>query len=115
MTAGHPFPIEKLQVKKKVWLEFDGKNLLGEGGARLLAAIAKTHSLTLAAEQLGYSYKYAWTRLKKMHDRTGISIVDARKGGIGGGGSMDLTEWGRILLQRYKDAEGSDSSAHDHH
>jgi molybdate transport system regulatory protein len=112
--ASDTLPTDKLKVKKKLWLEFDGKNLLGEGGARLLDAIEKTHSLTLAAEQLGYSYKYAWTRLKKMHERTGIPIVDAHKGGTGGGGRMDLTSWGRIILQSYKDAEGLRGNAQDH-
>ncbi len=109
--AGDKFPTDKLQVKKKVWLEFEGKNLLGEGGARLLDAIAETHSLTLAAERLRYSYKYAWTRLKKMHERTGIPIVDAHKGGTGGGGRMDLTPWGQKILQRYKEAEGDGINA----
>ncbi len=112
--AGDTFPTDKLQVRRKVWLEFEGKNLLGEGGARLLEAIEETHSLTIAAERLGYSYKYAWTRLKKMHERTGIPIVDAHKGGTGGGGHMDLTPWGRIILQRYKNAEGSRTNAQDH-
>ncbi len=112
--AGDTFPTDKLQVKRKTWLEFDGKNLLGEGGARLLDAIGETHSLTLAAERLGYSYKYAWTRLKKMHERTGRPVVDAHKGGTGGGGRMDLTQWGQIVLQRYKDAEEQGIHAQDH-
>jgi len=104
--AGDTFPTHKLQVKKKIWLEFEGKNLLGEGGARLLQAIADTQSLTIAAERLGYSYKYAWMRLKKMHERTGIPVVDSHKGGTGGGGHVTLTPWGRIILQNYQDAEG---------
>ncbi len=112
--AEDTFPTNKLRVKKKQWLEFDGKNLLGEGGANLLGAIEQTHSLTVAAEQLGYSYKYAWTRLKKMHERTGIPVVDAHKGGTGGGGHMDLTPWGRIILQRFRDAEVKGTNAQDH-
>jgi molybdate transport system regulatory protein len=112
--AEDTFPTEKLRVKRKLWLEFDGKNLLGEGGASLLDAIEETHSLTLAAERLGYSYKYAWTRLKKMHERTGIPVVDAHKGGTGGGGHMDLTPWGRIILQRFKDAEVKGTNAQDY-
>jgi molybdate transport system regulatory protein len=105
--ADDTFPLDKLRVKKKVWLEFDGKNLLGEGGARLLDVIGETHSLTVAAERLGYSYKYAWTRLKKMHERTGIPLVDAHKGGTGGGGHVELTPWGELILKYYKDAENA--------
>ncbi|OLS13005.1 MAG: ModE family transcriptional regulator [Promethearchaeota archaeon CR_4] len=107
--AGDAFPTHKLKVKKKAWLEFEGKNLLGEGGASLLQAIADTQSLTIAAEQLGYSYKYAWMRLKKLHERTGLPVVDSHKGGLGGGGRVTLTPWGRIILEKFQHAEESNA------
>jgi len=100
------FPLDKLHVKRKVWIDFDGANLMGEGTANLLEEIGSTGSLTEASKKLGYSYKYAWSRLIKLRDRTGIPVVITHKGGSGGGGRVDLTPWGMRLLQFYKDAEG---------
>jgi molybdate transport system regulatory protein len=99
------FPIEKLHVKKKVWLDFEGQNLMGEGTAHLLEEIASTESLTAAAGALSYSYKYAWTRLQKLSQRTGIPVVITHKGGSGGGGRVELTPWGKRLLEFYREAE----------
>jgi molybdate transport system regulatory protein len=99
------FPLDKLQVKKKVWLDFEGQNLMGEGTAHLLEEIVSTESLTAAASALGYSYKYAWTRLQKLTQRTGIPVVITHKGGSGGGGRVELTPWGKKLLEFYRKAE----------
>lgn len=103
-------------LKKKVgfgikfWLEFqDNKreNILGSGWANLLENIHMTKnigpkSLTQAAKECGYSYKYAWNILNKIKKRTGKSPVEAKRGGIGGGGWVKLNEWGLYLLNTYK-------------
>lgn len=99
------FPLDKLHIRKKIWIEFEGKNLMGEGGAHLLEQIDQTGSLTAAAGALGYSYKFAWTRLRKLTERTGIAVATTHKGGSGGGGRVELTRWGKCLLQFFKDAE----------
>lgn len=91
----------------KIWLEFKDlkkkKNILGSGWAKLLENINKTESgsLTRAAQECGYSYKYAWNILKRIEKRTGFSPVSTRKGGRGGGGAVKLNEWGKHLLKTY--------------
>ncbi len=89
----------------KFWLEFDNKSILGSGWAELLDKIEKNEegSLTLAAKECGYSYKYAWNILKRIEKRTGIPVVRTGKGGRGGGGWVKLNEWGEYLLKIYKD------------
>ncbi len=103
-------------LKKKVgfgikfWLEFQDnqrENILGSGWANLLERIYLTNnnepkSLTQAAKECGYSYKYAWNILNKIKERTGKSPVETRKGGIGGGGWVKLNKWGEYLLNTYK-------------
>ncbi len=94
----------------KFWLEFQNdkrKNILGSGWAKLLENIDNTQknetkSLTLAAKECGYSYKYAWNIIKRIEDRTGMSPVETSKGGRGGGGWVKLNEWGKYLLKTYR-------------
>jgi len=106
--------IENLKKKVgfgiKFWLEFQDnqcENILGSGWANLLERIYKTNnnepkSLTQAAKECGYSYKYAWNILNKIKERTGKSPVETKKGGIGGGGWVKLNEWGLYLMKTYK-------------
>ncbi len=99
--------IEKLKSKLsfgvKFWLEFEDKSILGKGWANLLNNIErnKEGSLTQAAKECNYSYKYAWNILKRIEGRTGMTVVITGKGGPGGGGWVKLNEWGRYLLQKY--------------
>ena len=106
--------IEKLKSKIsfgiKFWLEFQDEgraNILGSGWAKLLECIDDTakdepKSLTEAARECGYSYKYAWNILKKIKERSGKAPVETKKGGLGGGGWVKLNDWGNYLLKTYK-------------
>ncbi|HEC40742.1 hypothetical protein LCGC14_1120710 [marine sediment metagenome] len=93
----------KIRLGIKIWLEFEGKSIMGSGWANLLHLLDKNMegSLTQAAKECGYSYKYAWNILKRIEKRTGNSVVKTGKGGPGGGGWAKLNEWGRFLLERY--------------
>ncbi|MFW9881501.1 MAG: winged helix-turn-helix domain-containing protein [Candidatus Thorarchaeota archaeon] len=101
--------IEKLKAKikfgLKFWLEFENKSILGSGWANLLEKIKKNEggSLTLAAKECGYSYKYAWNILKRIEKRTGMTVVITGKGGRGGGGWVRLNEWGNYILKIYEE------------
>ncbi len=87
----------------KVWLEFENKSILGSGWAQLLEYLDKDEetSLTHAAKECNYSYKYAWNILKRIEERTGMSPVETGKGGRGGGGYVKLNEWGKFLLETF--------------
>ena len=85
----------------KVWIECNGKPVLGKGGAEILRAIAKENSLSKAAETLGMSYRYVWNYIQKIHRVLGERVVETHKGGKSGGGGAKLTETGKSLLEEY--------------
>jgi molybdate transport system regulatory protein len=85
----------------KVWIEYNGKPVLGKGGAEILKAIAKEQSISKAAEKLNMSYRYVWNYLQKIEKTIGEPIVETYKGGKSGGGGAKLTETGKNLLAEY--------------
>lgn len=89
----------------KAWIEYDGKPVLGKGGAEILEQIAFEGSLMGAAEKLGMSYRYVWSYLQKTERAVGQEVVQTFKGGKSGGGGAKLTEFGRGLLDEYKRVE----------
>lgn len=93
----------KISFGIKFWLQFENKSILGSGWADLLKNIKKNKegSLTQAAKECNYSYKYAWNILKRIEKRTGMPVVVTNRGGIGGGGWIKLNEWGQYLLNIY--------------
>ena len=101
----------KIKLGIKIWLEFENKSVLGSGWAELLENIKKNDggSLTQAAKDCthkkkeGYSYKYAWNILKRIEKRTGKPVVITGKGGSGGGGWVKLNNWGKFLIDLYKE------------
>ncbi len=94
----------RYQVKYRIWLEKDGKFLLGEGSALLLSAIDETGSLSLASKKTGISYKKAWQIIKDIETLTGEKLIISKKGGAHGGGTV-LTREGKTLLEEYKKLE----------
>ena len=94
----------KVRFRIKIWIEFEKTSILGSGWADLLDHIENNEggSLSQAAKECNYSYKYAWNILKRIEKRTGKSPVITGKGGSGGGGFIKLNEWGRYLLKFYK-------------
>jgi molybdate transport repressor ModE-like protein len=93
-----------VKLRGKVWLESAGGHVLGRGRAALLDAVARHGSLAQAARDLGMSYRHAWSMLRAAERNSGHSLVHARRGGAGGGGSY-LTDHGRLLLCNYRDIE----------
>lgn len=92
---------EELSPKLRVWLEKDGMHVLGKGGGEILEAIDRYGSISSASKALGMSYRYVWGYIRKMEEATGKKIVEARKGGKGGGEAR-LTDFGRKLLKEYR-------------
>jgi molybdate transport system regulatory protein len=97
---------KKNTLSGKVWIEHEGKPLIGKGGAEILEGIAKEKSISKAAETLGMSYRYVWNYLQKIEKTIGEPIVETFKGGKSGGGGAKLTETGKSLLAEYTRLEG---------
>ena len=113
--------MKPLKINFRVWIELDenlqvdqalkkrgrrketSRFICGKGVTKLLSAIEETHSLTVAAKRVGYSYKYAWDRTQKIKNRLGEPAVEAHKGGKGGGGNMELSKKGKDILEMYKE------------
>jgi molybdate transport system regulatory protein len=90
----------------KAWIEYNGKPVIGKGGAEILKAIAKEQSITKTAEKLGMSYRYTWNYLQKIQKAVESPIVETFKGGKTGGGGAKLTSLGQSLLNEYERIEG---------
>ncbi|KYH41041.1 MAG: conserved hypothetical protein, molybdenum transport protein ModE related [Candidatus Bathyarchaeota archaeon B26-2] len=88
----------------KIWLEHEGRPLLGRGGADILEAIENEGSISGASKKLGMSYRYVWNYLERMRRILGRPVVRAFKGGKKGGGA-ELTELGKNLLREYRRME----------
>jgi len=89
----------------KVWLEHEGKPILGKGGAEILQAIKEEKSISKAARKIDMSYRYVWNYLARTARILQKPIVDTYKGGKAGSGGATLTELGENLLKEYKMVE----------
>ncbi|MDH5440298.1 MAG: TOBE domain-containing protein [Candidatus Bathyarchaeota archaeon] len=89
------------EVVCKIWLEHEGKPVLGRGGAEILEAIRTEESISKAAEKLGMSYRYVWNYLERMNKTLGELVIITFRGGRSGGGGAQLTEFGEGLLGEY--------------
>ncbi|GAB2901184.1 hypothetical protein GCM10027093_42440 [Paraburkholderia jirisanensis] len=74
---------------------------MGPGKADLLTAIKETGSISAAGRRLGMSYKRAWLLVETMNQCFRSPLVEANKGGSGGGGAR-ITELGETVLAQYR-------------
>jgi molybdate transport system regulatory protein len=91
---------DRLGVDGAVWLTVGGEPFGGRDRIELLRAIAEQGSITHAAKAVGISYKGAWDAIETMNTLAGAALV-ARNAGGRGGGSTQLTERGRRLVERF--------------
>jgi molybdate transport system regulatory protein len=87
---------------------------MGPGKADLLQAILEEGSITRAAKRMGMSYRRAWLLVDTMNQSFRQPLVEAARGGPGGGGAR-LTEFGHEALSRYRgmEAKAQDCLARD--
>ncbi|OAB54966.1 LysR family transcriptional regulator [Phormidium willei BDU 130791] len=83
---------------------------MGPGKADLLDAIDREGSITRAAKAMGMSYRRAWLLVETMNACFTAPLVEAARGGSGGGGA-GLTELGREVLARYRALEEKAAAA----
>ncbi len=79
----------------------DGVSAFGPGKADLLDAIIEKGSISAAAKIMGMSYKRAWDLVNTMNTSFKQPLVITATGGNHGGGAQ-VTEFGRDVLQRYR-------------
>ena len=77
---------------------------IGPGKADLLAAIRDAGSIAAAGRRLGMSYKRAWTLVEALNRDFAAPLVEAVKGGAGGGGAR-LTPEGAAVLDAFRRVE----------
>ena len=87
--------------KSKVWVEKDGKLLMGWGRATLLERIEQLGSISAAARSMKLAYRNAWLWIEAMNRVSEKPLVEKSIGGARGGYAR-LTPEGRRILDEYK-------------
>jgi molybdate transport system regulatory protein len=103
--SGHK-PELGIVVKSKVWLEKDGKLLMGWGRATLLERIDELGSISAAARSMKLAYRNAWLWVEAMNRLAPSPLVEKSTGGPKGGYAR-LTEEGRRIVKEYKEKRAS--------
>ena len=95
-----------LRFETKLWMiNGKGEAVFGNGIAELLEEIDNHHSILEASNHLEMSYRYALHRLTLAEERLGEMLVKRVRGGAKGGGSSEVTDFGRSLVKRYRNAQ----------
>ncbi|MBN2074534.1 MAG: LysR family transcriptional regulator [Dehalococcoidales bacterium] len=108
---GHK-PESGIVMRSKVWIEKDGKLLMGWGRATLLERIDKLGSISAAAKSMNLTYRNAWLWVEAMNSLTSEPLVEKSTGGAGGGYAR-LTEAGRKIVHEYKESRAAVRKAID--
>jgi len=97
--SGHE-PETGIVVKTKVWLEKDGRLLMGWGRATLLERIDQLGSISAAARSMKLAYRNAWLWVEAMNRLAATPLVEKATGGAQGGYAR-LTDEGRRIVKEY--------------
>lgn len=92
--------------KSKVWVEKDGKLLMGYGRVLLLERIDQLGSISAAARSMKLAYRNAWLWVEAMNRLADKPLVEKTIGGVKGGNAR-LTDEGRRLIEEYKKIRGT--------
>jgi len=95
------------QVRIKVRV---GEDAIGPGKTRLLELIDSEGGISAAARQMGLSYRRAWHLIDTLNKALAEPVIETSVGGKGGGGAR-LTDIGRDLITRYRDAHAAAEAA----
>jgi molybdate transport system regulatory protein len=85
-------------------IDFAEHSSIGPGKIRLLEAIRDSGSLSQAARNIGMSYRRAWLLVESLRQSFRESVTVASTGGKDGGG-MQVTEFGDVLIESYRQLE----------
>lgn len=89
-----------------LWLRviLENEGFLGPGKIDLLEAVRAEGSISGAARSMGMAYRHAWELVDAMNRAFREPVVVTASGGSAGGGAS-LTEWGELLVRRYRKIE----------
>ncbi len=93
--------LKQLSLKSKLWLEVQGRPIIGEGRMAMLQAIHDHRSILQASRETGISYRRMRGAIRDMETAIGQSLVIARRGGKDGG-YAELTPAATALLDSFK-------------
>ena len=95
-------PESGIAVRSKVWLEKDGKLLMGSGRVELLEQIDELGSISAAARSMKLAYRNAWLWVEAMNRLAPMPLVEKATGGAHGGYAR-LTDAGRQIIKEYRE------------
>lgn len=86
-----------MAVRSKVWLEVEGKPIMGEGRMDILEAIQRHGSILQASKATGVSYRKIRGAIHDMEGALGVVLVRSYRGGGHGGGAILTSEAIRLM------------------
>ncbi len=93
-----------MNIKPRLRILLGSDIAIGPGKADLLEAIGRTGSISAAAREMEMSYRRAWLLVDTMNQCFRKPLIEAVKGGSGGGGAQ-ITALGLDVLARYRAME----------
>jgi molybdate transport system regulatory protein len=93
-----------VNIKPRLRILLGSDIAIGPGKADLLEAIGRTGSISAAAREMEMSYRRAWLLVDTMNQCFKGPLIEAVKGGSGGGGAQ-ITALGLDVLARYRAME----------
>ena len=94
------------KARLRIRVPFGGGFAIGSGKADILEAVADTGSISAAARRMKMSYRRAWLLIDTMNRCFREPVVDAAKGGKGGGGA-EITAFGLRVLKEFRNIEAA--------
>lgn len=85
-------------------IDFSDEANVGPGKIALLESIKAHGSVSAAGRALGISYRRAWLLLDSLNKSFDIPVSVNSVGGRGGGG-VEVTAFGDLLIERYRAVE----------
>lgn len=92
---------KRWELRSKVWLECDGRPIIGDGRMEMLRSIHKNGSIKQAAIETGIAYRRVRGAIQDMERAIGYQLVSIQRGG-GGGGGAQLTAAGQRLVDAFE-------------
>jgi len=86
-----------LKVLLKIYVRSNDKIIGSRGLVKLLEAIEKNHSINKAAEELGITYRKAWSRIRAAEKRGKIKLITTARGKKG----TTLTKEAKDIIKLY--------------